>query len=200
VTIKLNIPEVTAAALHVFRNLGSEERRENRIDPTPRETLVIGAVVWALCEALEAATAGPEPAPERCGVYLTHSSDGILHSCNLPAGHVGRHEWCGDRALECRHEIGAGYRCNLGVGHSGGCRFEGGRADRSDVGASPELVAHLIGKAKAGEGRRTVAAVVHHYETRIARALELADRTQIAYETEADRVDDMVDALRGGAT
>jgi hypothetical protein len=60
-------------------------------------------------------------------------------------------------------------------------------ADRSDVDASPELVAELIRKAKAGEGRRTVAAVVHHYEVIIARALaELMGIDHSACEAAAD--------------
>jgi hypothetical protein len=137
-------------------------------------------IIHAFCEALAAATAEPEPRgpkhlpsspppagnifmrvnledygkayalreAERCGYALNDPLPGLrstAHTCNLPVGHAGRHEWCGDRAIA---------------------------EDRSDVDASPGVaVEELIRKAKAGEGRRTVAAVVHHYEALIGRAL-----------------------------
>lgn len=161
----------------------------------------------AMCEALAAATSEAEPkSPEHlpsapppagnvfmrverqpaqhCTVELYRpSTGGAVHTCNREAGHLGRHEWCGEREVARAAEARALDAMRL--------REPGDAGDAAAIALTPE-----------GEVRGTLDAVkrVHHYEARIARALECADRARVAYETEADRVDDMVDALRGGTT
>jgi hypothetical protein len=128
-------------------------------NPTPREYTLVCAVVHALCEALEAATD-----LATCGATLNEKYR-PLRRCTLAPGHT----------CACCDHLGEWPRAVV---------YD---EDRADVDASPKLVAELIRKAKAGEGRRTVAAVVHHYEALIARALaELVGIDHSACEAAAD--------------
>jgi hypothetical protein len=160
-TIKLDARAVTRAALLAFQE-------KDLTNPTPREYLLVGAIVGALCEEIEAATA-PTPAPvlrtaaerraerraeppSRCNASLGHG-----YFCNLYVDHEGGHEWSGDNQV--MHE-GA-------VARAAEARALEAEALHSKDDTSPAQVERLIRVAKAGRGGRGVWALVNHYEERL---------------------------------
>jgi hypothetical protein len=167
VTIKLDARAVTRAALRAFQE-------KDLTNPTPREYLLVGAVVHALCEALAAATAEPAhteleplkgaPCPD-CGVATTcRSITYEKHLTQCPRLARVRASRAVERAAEAQALDAMRLR---EPGEHVGVEIRSGCLPAEDSYSSETALVEAHQKA----GRRSVAAVVHHYEALIGRAL-----------------------------